>query len=266
MQTDICQSPACEFFSTCKLRPTPEPPAEQPEAIENLNPGRNGAGGVTFTLRLDMPAPVIGELCVTGDLTNDGVSEALDELNSESPAGLLVIFNTRGGRGTAGHLIEAAILESKKHGPVVAYVEMAFSAALLPMLACTHVFIQTNGEIGGFGALLPACDGQTPFVLASAMAPKKYNGTTRQPLVYLPDPAKIGLFQAIVDEGFSEGLKWAAQYTGRAPAELAPLLDGRILDAKEAVKAGLVAGVLAHQGMAFDLLYQLARTGRKHLF
>ena len=267
MKNDPCRSPSCQWLDRCPLRPSTEPSAGPAAAIETPTPYQGNGNGVTFALRLDMPPPVIGELRVTGFLSDEAVTEALSELEAELPCmdALLLVLDTQGGRATAGQLLELAVLETKAQVPVVAYIQRAYSAGLLPAWAADHTFIATNGDLGGFGSILPACDGLQPFVLCSKQSPKKYDGTPTEPLFFISRD-NVEPFQSMLDSDFARSLKWASTYTGRDPAALAELLDGRLLGARAALEAGLVAGVLGHEGIAVDLLINLARTGRRTLF
>ena len=264
MKSDPCQNLQCRWYATCGLRPAAEPPGAPPAAIETPPPYQNNGDGATFTLRLDMPPPVIGELRVAGDLSDENVTEALSELEAELACmgGLLLVLNTQGGRSTAGQLLELAVLEAKARVPVVAFIERAYSAGLLPAWAADHTFIAKDGDLGGFGSILPACDGLLPFVLCSKQSPRKYDGTPISPLFLIRKDA-VEPFQNMLDDTSARSLRWASAYTGRDPGDLAELLDGRLLDARAAFAAGLVAGVLRHEGVAVDLLINLARNGRK---
>ena len=267
MKNDPCRSPSCQWLDRCPLRPSTEPSAGPAAAIETPTPYQGNGDGVTFALRLDMPPPVIGELRVTGFLSDEAVNDALNELEIERPSmgGLLLVLNTQGGRATAGQLLELAVLEAKAQVPVVAYIQRAYSAGLLPAWAADQTFIATDGDMGGFGSILPACDGSRPFVLCSKQSPQKHDGSPMQPLFFIRRD-DVGPFQNMLDGDFDRSLRWAATCTGREPADLAEFLDGRLLDARQALAAGLVAGVLGHEGIAVDLLINLARTGRKTLF
>lgn len=271
MIDDPCKNPSCEWHQACPLRP----PAQVPGACVDppiIFHAKDSEAGAQFTIRLDRKPPYIGELHICGSLTESNVAEAIEDAQAEMPGlgGLLIFSDSRGGAAFAGKQLEALIIDARHNGIVTAsYIKEAHSAAVLPCLAADQTFMSPNGEIGGFGSLLHVCDGRRPRVLVSAGAPRKF-GSDPAPwppaLLIQTDKARNQL-QAMLDNEYKTNLQWVARHAGRDVDALRPLMDGRVLSADEALEAGLVFGVLPHEGVAFDILHAMAvsAANNKHL-
>jgi protease IV len=258
MFDDPCRNPSCKWRQACPLRPAIEVPGTS--ADPPINFPTEDTAGATFNLRLDRRPPYIGELHITGSLTEANVAEAIADAQAEMPGlgGLLIFSDSRGGAAYAGKQLEALIIEARHNGtPTVAYIRQAHSAALLPCLAADQTFIAPNGEMGGFGSLLPWCDGERPDVLVSKATPKKCTASWPPMMLITSDEARNQL-QAMLDGEFESNLQWVARHSGCDVEQLRPLMDGRVLTAREALDAGLVTGVLPHEGLVYEILFNMA--------
>lgn len=267
---DPCTNPGCRWHSCCSLRPAavlPEVVVDQPAPAALVVVGDVDEGSV-FTVRHDLPLP-IGELHVRGRVSEENLNEALDEAEAEMGGlcGLLLTINTAGGESMVGKRIEALVLEAKHLVPVVCFVEYAASAGVLPALAATQTFAAKDGMIGGFGSLLPACDGTTPRLLVSRQTPRKLDGGAARsyaPRFFIRDGEHLARLQGVLDEANERDFQWVSRYVNGNTEALRLLMDGRVIGAREALAAGLVDGVLPHEGLARDILFSLAKNGRKY--
>jgi hypothetical protein len=196
---------------------------------------------------------------VFGLLSTSGLKQPLSELDEARPdlRGLEVMFDSPGGNSLASGILERSILKTKQAVPVVSYVMEACSGAVLPSVAGHLVFGHREGEFGGFGAVLPVCDGHVPKTVVSRQSPRKWeNGAQQPPRLFVRDEGLQDV-ELMLSLKFEEDLKVLNMYRQRPPAALRPFLDGRPLNSAEALEAGLIDAVsspAAAYGKLLDLV------------
>lgn len=266
MNADPCKNVSCRWYGSCSLRPRPELPitggGADPELTKTVGRRPGASEAARFGLRLDLPL-LIGELRIEGEISKRNLAAALGELEMEAPAmaGLLVYFNCPGGNSRHGALLEEHLLKVRRLMPVVGYIDTATSAAVLPAVVCHQLYAAPGGVTGGFGCYINACDGRQPRLVVNRQSPQKVcQKTPTEPPTYLFSEAlPPAAVQEMLDDIFESDLRWVARYRDVDVETLRMLMDGRALTAREALAAGLIDGVLPHEGLAFEILFSLAR-------
>ena len=264
--TDPCRNSACRWHDQCPLRPLPID--EHPRSLIDraISPTGNGSG-TTFSALLDQ-RPYVGELSIRGTMTTMAVQAAIADAESDLPGldGLLLVVDSMGGPATAGMLLEALVLETKRVMPVVSFIMRAYSAALSPALASTVRIISPDGGLGSIGSAIASCDGSEPTLTISRATPEKLAGMAAPwpPWSFCKDGEDHLRLQQHVDKAFETEFKMVSFYARRPATDLRTLLAKSHIAPGAAALAGLVDGVMRTEGDALRLLLKLATRAKNH--
>lgn len=261
MAVKSCLNPACEFHRGCPARLAEAMPSKRRAAGENRAAPQDGRkdqrrGPVEFMVRIGFG--LVGILWVNGAIEND-VAADLAGVEEELPtlAGLMVIYACPGGTFRAGYLLERLTLVAKQTMPVVAYVRSALSTAIIPALAADVTLGAPDCTCGCFGNIRVFCSGSAPQVITNSQSPLKFEGGTPPwPPESVGDEGDLDRLRAVADRVAEDDIRLIAGYCARPVEHLRPFLDGRVLDADEALAAGLINRV-CNEDEAYEKLLKL---------
>ena len=263
--TDPCKNPDCEYQNCCQLRRGSANQANQIVAKSTaLAPALDehaeipGSESLKFFLRCE-PVGWIGVLRITGGLKTS-IWQRLFEIEKQlqTLSGLMMHYDSYGGDYIAGEALECLVLLASKTMPVVSYIREAQSTCLLPSVAADLVCGGPDAICGGYGSILPCCDGHQPTLLVNSQSPEKLKGgATSWPPRVFADEARQRRLREQLDHSYEHELRIAAGYCCRSADKLRPYLNGRTMGADVSIKAGLLDRICT-EDQAYGSLLRMA--------
>jgi protease IV len=190
----------------------------------------------------------IARITIGGTMTSDAARLHLIETLAENDhiKAVIVAINSPGGTSASGEELYEALAQLRAKKPVVAVVgELGASAAYMTAIATDRIFARRLSLVGSIGVYFQTINAGKLFATIGVDLDKLQSG----PLKAEPDfdeamtsDVRVAL-QGIVDDSFRWFADVVAERRGIALAELAPVLDGRILTGNQGLEAKLIDAI-----------------------
>jgi protease-4 len=191
---------------------------------------------------------IVDGKAAAGTAGGDSIAESIEKgLAGDSLKALVVRVDSPGGSVLASERIRQAILEAKRQEiPVVVSMgNVAASGGYWVSTPADHIFAEPStitGSIGVFG-ILPSFEGSMQKLGLGADGIKTTPLSGEPDLLNGPSPEVDRLLQAGVESIYRRFLAIVSESTGKTPAEVDRIAQGRVWDGGTARQLGLVDGL-----------------------
>jgi len=176
--------------------------------------------------------------------TNAGRMAVIEQLaEDERVKAVVVRINSPGGTTAGGEELYEALSKLREQKPVVAVInELGASAAYMTAIASERIFARRLSLVGSIGVLIQHVDASGLLNTIGIDLDKVASG----PLKAEPDADEAmsaevrASFQALVDDSFNWFVDIVAQRRGLSRSDTLELADGRIVNGRMALAAGLI--------------------------
>lgn len=195
--------------------------------------------------RFSPQSDYIALVAIEGVITTNPTRLAIlkDLANDKSVLGVIVRINSPGGTTAGGEEIYEALMNLRQQKPVVSIInEVGASAAYMSAIATDRIFARRLSIVGSIGVLFQHMDASGLMETIGIDFDKVASG----PLKAEPDMDEAlsgevrASFQALVDDSFNWFVDVVSERRGLTRAATLTLSDGRILNGRMALNAGLI--------------------------
>ncbi len=191
------------------------------------------------------PKDYIALVAIEGIITTDAHRMAVleDLAEDEQVKAVIVRINSPGGSTAGGEELYEALTKLRAEKPVVAVInELGASAAYMSAIATDRIFARRLSIVGSIGVLFSHVDASGLLNTIGIDLDKVASG----PLKAEPDSDEPlegevrASLQALVDDSFNWFVDIVAERRGLSRPETLELADGRIVNGRVALEAGLI--------------------------
>ncbi|VAW20532.1 hypothetical protein MNBD_ALPHA12-710 [hydrothermal vent metagenome] len=182
------------------------------------------------------------------------VLEQLGE--NEQVKAVVVRINSPGGTTAGGEELYEGLSKLRAQKPVVAVIsELGASAAYMGAIATDRIFARRLSLVGSIGVLIQHIDASGLLNTIGIDMQKVASGPLKaEPEINKPLAGKVrDSFQALVDDSFNWFVDIVAKRRGLSRQKTLELADGRIMNGRMALSAGLIDQI-GGDGEAIDWL------------
>ncbi len=168
----------------------------------------------------------------------------LDDLaKNDQVKAVLVRINSPGGTTAGGEELYEALSRLRKQKPVIAVIsELGASAAYMAAIATDRIFARRLSLVGSIGVLIQHVDASVLLNNIGIDLQKVASGPLKaEPEINKPLTGKVrASFQALVNDSFNWFVDIVARRRGLTRQKTLALADGRIMNGRMALAAGLI--------------------------